>query len=173
MVKKFPLMLGKKCNDRDSVAWMPPKPGWLKLNFNGASKGNPGASGIGCVVRDHNGLFKGKMALSIALDTNNIAEFKALLLGLLEFSSRGIKHVVVEGDLAIAINAVKTIRLPNWRLQALLERILKELSRFDDFSCKHVYREANLEADALSKIATDGTNLSWWADEFKVTYPSD
>ncbi|XP_059067703.1 uncharacterized protein LOC131858471 [Cryptomeria japonica] len=134
------------------------------MNFDEASKGNPSASSIGCVVRDHNGFFIGKMARSIPPNTNNIAKFKALLLGLSECSSRGTKHLVVEGDSTIAINAVKTMRLPNWRLQALLERILKELSRFDDFSCKHVYREANSEANALSKIVADGTKLSWWAE---------
>lgn len=30
-------------------------PGFLKLNFDGSSRGNPGLSGFGCVIRDHQG----------------------------------------------------------------------------------------------------------------------
>lgn len=35
--------------------WSPPHEGCLKLNFDGASKGNPGPAGFGCVLRDHLG----------------------------------------------------------------------------------------------------------------------
>lgn len=38
-----------------TLLWKAPKEGSLKLNFDGASKGNPGSSGFGCVVRDGNG----------------------------------------------------------------------------------------------------------------------
>lgn len=76
---KIPPSFGqKKNNSRKDATWTPPKPSWLKLNFDGASRGNPSPSGIGYVIRDHSGVIIGKMAKSIPPDTNNIAEFKAL-----------------------------------------------------------------------------------------------
>jgi exonuclease III len=36
-------------------AWSPPPPGFLKLNFDGASRGNPGPAGLGAVLRNHLG----------------------------------------------------------------------------------------------------------------------
>ncbi|XP_059078162.1 uncharacterized protein LOC131876716 [Cryptomeria japonica] len=43
------------------VKWEPPSKRWIKINFDGASKGYPGISGAGVVTRDDNGfiLFKG------------------------------------------------------------------------------------------------------------------
>lgn len=39
----------------EAVKWIQPEDGWTKINFDGASKGNTGPSGIGCVARDSNG----------------------------------------------------------------------------------------------------------------------
>lgn len=43
-------------NDRQSKVWVPPLVGMLKLNFNGASFGNPGPTGFRCVIRDSHGV---------------------------------------------------------------------------------------------------------------------
>jgi len=39
-------------NKRREYKWQPPKEGWFKLNFNGASRGNSGAASIGCIIHD-------------------------------------------------------------------------------------------------------------------------
>ncbi|XP_059067587.1 uncharacterized protein LOC131858375 [Cryptomeria japonica] len=161
---KIPPSLGEKTSARANAKWSPPKQGWLKLNFDGASKGNPGASGIENVIRDHKGTIVGKMAMPMPPDANNIAEFKALHLGLIDYHKHGIKNLIVEGDSAIAIKAIKTRRIPNWRLQAILDSILENLTKLDNFVSKHVYREANTEANELSKSAAEGISLHWWED---------
>ncbi|KAL0443394.1 UNVERIFIED_CONTAM: putative ribonuclease H protein [Sesamum latifolium] len=38
-----------------TIYWLKPEPGWVKLNTNGASKGNPGLAGAGGIVRDYEG----------------------------------------------------------------------------------------------------------------------
>ncbi|XP_059070442.1 uncharacterized protein LOC131860093 [Cryptomeria japonica] len=148
---------------RKGAIWSPPKPDWVKLNFDGASKGNPGPSGIGYVIGDQSGAIIGKMAKPIPPDTNNIAEFATLLLSLKDCINHGIKNIIVEGDSEIAINAIRKKTTPNWRLQALLESILEILNSLDLFEAKHIYREANTEADALSKVAALGTFIHWWS----------
>ncbi|XP_059068471.1 uncharacterized protein LOC131858985 [Cryptomeria japonica] len=141
----------------------PPKPDWVKLNFDGASRGNPCPSGIGYVIRDQTRAIIEKMTKPIPPDTNNIAEFTALLLGLKDYINHGLKNVSVEGDSKIAINAIRKKKTPNWRLQSLLERILENLNSLEHFEAKHVYREANEVADALSKTTAQGTFIHWWS----------
>lgn len=81
---KIPPLTSKKVEERILATWSPLNPGRLKLNFDGASKGNPGPSGIGCVVRDNLGSFIGKHVVPILHYTNNIVKFKALIIGLTE-----------------------------------------------------------------------------------------
>ncbi|XP_057860245.1 uncharacterized protein LOC131068972 [Cryptomeria japonica] len=166
---KVPPFIGKnEVEERANAVWLLPRLDWFKLNFDGASRGNLGPSGIGCVIRDHEGLFIGKVALPIPPDTNNIAEFKAIMIGLTECSRRSVKNIEIERDSSLVINAVRVRKTPNWRLQAILDKVLQLLSGFQNFSCSHIYREANSELDLLSKSAAEGDSLSWWAHGFDI-----
>ncbi|XP_057858719.2 uncharacterized protein LOC131067644 [Cryptomeria japonica] len=147
---------------RKVAIWSPPNSGWIKLNFGGASRGNPGPLGIGYVIRDHTEAILGKMAKPTPPNTNNIAEFKALQFGLIDCTKHGLNNILVEGDLEIAINAIKRKNTPNWRLQGILENIIASLDMIENYEAKHIYKEANSEADALSKIAAQGAYLYSW-----------
>lgn len=152
----------KKNNSRKDATWSPPKPDRLKLNFDGASRGNLGPSGIGYVIRDHSGEIIGKMAKPIPPHTNNIAKFKALQLGLMDCINHGLRNILVEGDSEIAINAIRKKKTPNWRLQAIFDKIIENLNIIENYEAKHIYREANVVVDALSKLAAQGTFIHWW-----------
>lgn len=39
---------------RENSIWLSPPNGWIKANFDGASKGNPGKASCGGVIRDYN-----------------------------------------------------------------------------------------------------------------------
>ncbi|XP_057848101.1 uncharacterized protein LOC131058119 [Cryptomeria japonica] len=146
---------------------------WVKLIFYGASRGNPGPSGIGYVIRDQSGAIIGKMAKPIPPDTNNIAEFAALQLGLKDCINHGLRNVSVEGDSEIAMNAIRKKKNPNWRLQVILEKILENLNRLEHFEAKRIYREANVVADALSKISAQGSFIHWWVQSIQVSGNAD
>ncbi|XP_059064904.1 uncharacterized protein LOC131856954 [Cryptomeria japonica] len=171
----------------DSLIWEPSKTGqynskdgykiltssqeWVMKDlqdvyFAKPNRSNPGPFGIGYVIRDQTGAIIRKMVKPIPPDTNNIADFTALLLGLKDCINHDIKNVSVEGDSEIAVNAIRKKIIPNWRLQALLERILENLNSLEHFEAKHIYREANEEADALSKVASQGTFVQWWSQGF-------
>lgn len=74
----------------------------------------------------------------------------------------------MEGDSAIIVNAIRTVVTPNWRLKAMLDRTMAILEYFECFTIKHVYREANGEADELSKLAAEGKELRWWHEGYMV-----
>ena len=82
-----PNMLGSKNiikpkGDWASVHWHTPIIGNVKINFDGASRGNPRKSGIGTCIRDYNGSILEIMVSPILDGTKNIVEAQALLLGL-------------------------------------------------------------------------------------------
>lgn len=53
-------------------------------------------------------------------------------------------------------------KTPNWRLQGILNNIIASLERIEHYEAKHIYREANSEADSLPKIAAQETYMYRW-----------
>ncbi|XP_059073711.1 uncharacterized protein LOC131874382 [Cryptomeria japonica] len=64
-------------NPRAGVKWDAPEVGWCKVNFDGVSAGNMGQSGVGCILRDSDGLCLKEISEKIGVATNNEAEFRA------------------------------------------------------------------------------------------------
>jgi len=58
-----------------------PPPGFVKLNFDGASKGNPGPMGFGVILRDCEGKILHYAAVYLGVNTNNVAKLWSLLRG--------------------------------------------------------------------------------------------
>lgn len=58
--------------------WQPPPHGFLKINIEGASKGNPGMAGFGGVIRGEQGRIKDIFHNHLGTTTNNMAELMAL-----------------------------------------------------------------------------------------------
>lgn len=76
----------------------PPKVGWFKLNFDGASRGNPESAGLGCNLHNSKGDEVAYMALPLGKCTNNVAEMKALAIGINLCIILNIKRINIEGD---------------------------------------------------------------------------
>ena len=52
------------------------------VNVDGGSRGNPGPAAAACVIADENGEVLGEHAELLGTQTNNVAEYRALLLGI-------------------------------------------------------------------------------------------
>lgn len=144
-------------NPRLGVKWETSEPGWFKVNFDGASVRNPGQSGIGCILRNSDGICIKEISEKIGVATNNEVEFRAALRGLQLRMDLGVLRIHLEGDSLNVVNAVHCNNTPSWHLNQWLQPILVLLATFDEFRISHIYREGNGEADKLSKMAiTDG-----------------
>ena len=85
--------------------WRPPTLDIWKLNFDGASKGNPGSSGFGACIRNPFGQVVAITVSPLPVDTNNMAEAHALLAGLI-LAKQGFFHRLhIEGDSSVIIDA--------------------------------------------------------------------
>jgi hypothetical protein len=90
--------------------WTLPPSGFLKLNFDGAAKGNPRVAGAGGVIRDSGGNIIRLYVRSMGNSTNNVAEFGALELGLEILSRERMTNTIVEGDSTLVINTMKRLQ---------------------------------------------------------------
>ncbi len=125
----------------------------FEIYIDGASKGNPGHSGIGIAIYLDGGLLK-SVSSYIGETTNNIAEYTALIYALEEALLLKAGNVKVNTDsqlLARQINKIYKVRHEG--LISLYERAMRLISGFENFSIEHIPREKNALADKLATEA--------------------
>lgn len=88
-----------------------------------------------------------------------MAECEAVLEGLKLCYQLGLSKIEIEGDSQIIINAIRTRRTPNWKLNLKLYEILGILDNFPQYEVKHIYRERNSKADHLANRGANGETL--------------
>lgn len=122
------------------------------LFFDGCSKGNPGRAGAGAVLYDETGAEVFAEAAFVGhAATNNEAEYTGLILGLNEAAKRGITELHVCGDSLLVIRQMQgKYKVSSVKLIPLHEGAKTLASAFSKIEFKHVYRENNKRADALS-----------------------
>ena len=90
--------------------WSSPLSTFIKLNFDGASQGNPAPAGGEGVFHNDSGEILCLYALNLGHNTNNGAELTALVEGLKITIHNGYQKLIVEGDTSIIITICKKIR---------------------------------------------------------------
>ena len=131
-----------------------------RLHTDGGARGNPGPAGIGAVLFDEKGEVIGELAKGIGVATNNVAEYKALIEGLELAIDKGVTDLQVCMDSQLVVSQVKgEWKIKNDRLRSLAAKAQLLLSKFDTATLKHVRREHNADADALSNQGMDQAEL--------------
>ena len=124
---------------------------------DGASRGNPGESGIGILLRDENGteLFSGSGYIGKA--TNNVAEYEALLACLQKVQSLQCEKLVVHSDSELMVRQLQgKYRVKDKALQRYYQKVKSLLaSATFDFHIIHVLREDNYDADLLANVGIE------------------
>lgn len=138
-----------------------PPAGVYVANIDGASRGNPGPAAYAMVIRDPNGNVVLEFGKRLGRDTNNVAEYYALLAALDYAASSGIKALRIRSDSELLVRQIQgryKVKSPD--LKPLHERALKMSRQLKYFTIEHVRREQNREADALANAALDAANSS-------------
>jgi ribonuclease HI len=126
---------------------------------DGAARGNPGPAGIGVMLKTRSGDVIVAEGRSIGHATNNVAEYRALLLGLEKALERGVRRVEVRADSELLIKQLKSeYRVKHPGLRPLFEQAAAMLRRFETFRLTHVRREQNSEADRLANEGIDNAS---------------
>jgi ribonuclease HI len=125
-------------------------PSDLRVNVDGGSRGNPGPAAIAAVVQDGNGGVVEERSEAIGTATNNVAEYRALLLGIERAAALGARRLELIGDSELIVRQVNgEYKVKDEALRELHRQVQKALEDFDEWSIRHVRREENEEADRL------------------------
>lgn len=131
--------------------------GTLHLFTDGGARGNPGAAAVGCVLLDpHSGKVLKEYKEAIGVQTNNVAEYRALITGLEIALPYHPNHLVCSLDSELIVKQLSgeyRVKMP--ALQPLLSEIQELLEGFKDVSFRHIPRSENRLADRLVNEALD------------------
>ena len=141
----------------------------VHAHTDGASRGNPGASGIGVIFRAEDGTVLGTASGSLGTATNNVAEYTALLTCLEAASELACTELIVHSDSELMVRQLTgAYKVKDARLRTYVERIRGILRDAPfRFEIRHVLRGANADADRLANAGIDGgqpVRVEWTSD---------
>jgi ribonuclease HI len=130
----------------------------LVVHVDGGARGNPGPAAAACVLSTPDGDVVGEHAELLGATTNNVAEYRALLLGLRQARELGATDVEVVGDSELIAKQLQGLyKVRKEDLRPLHEEARALARQFERFSIRTVPRAQNARADALVNAALDGT----------------
>ena len=126
------------------------------VHVDGGARGNPGPAAAGAVISTPEGEVLDEAAEAIGIATNNVAEYRGLLLGLRKARELGASEVEVVNDSELVAKQVDgTYKVKHPDMKPLHAAALEALSGFERWSIRSVPRAQNAGADALVNQALD------------------
>ena len=130
--------------------------GDLIAYVDGGSRGNPGEAGFGVVLKTPSGEVLREVRGYLGKETNNTAEYRALIAGLESALELGCRRLEVRSDSQLIVRQIKGVyKVTRPHLRALLSEAQSLILRFQFFAIAHIPREENQEADRLANEAID------------------
>lgn len=127
---------------------------YLLIYTDGASSGNPGHAGIGIHITDKDNRTVGKVSAYVGIQTNNYAEYVALIRALkiaIYFKTKDLK---LRTDSELAVKQIKGIyKVTSDNIKPLYDEIMKLKRKINSFRIEHIPRGQNDKADYLAKTA--------------------
>jgi ribonuclease HI len=126
------------------------------VHVDGGARGNPGPAAAACVISSPSGEVLGEHAQLLGTATNNVAEYRALLLGLERARELGAEEVEVVNDSELIAKQVQGLyKVKHEAMRPLHREALVALRAFDSWSIRTVPRAQNAHADMLVNTALD------------------
>jgi len=126
------------------------------VHVDGGARGNPGPAAAAAVVSTPDGEVLDEAHELLGVVTNNVAEYRGLLLGLDRARALGADEVEVVNDselIAKQVNGEYKVKHPD--MKPLHAQAMAALREFDSWSIRSVPRAQNADADALVNQALD------------------
>jgi ribonuclease HI len=128
----------------------------LVVHVDGGARGNPGPAAAAAVVSAPDGDVVDEATHLLGVTTNNVAEYRALLLGLERARALGATQVEVVNDSElVAKQVIGAYKVKHPDLKPLHRAALDALGAFESWSVRSVPRAQNAAADALVNQALD------------------
>lgn len=129
--------------------------------IDGAARGNPGPAGAGVYVEAERDRPVLEFYEPLGRTTNNVAEYRALLLALERAEEAGADEVEIRSDSKLLVEQMRgTFKIRAEHLKPLLSEAVLRAKRFRSFSITHIPRENNTRADRLANLGADASERS-------------
>jgi len=129
----------------------------LIVHVDGGARGNPGPAAAASVVSTPEGEVIDEAAELLGRVTNNVAEYRALLLGLVRARALEASEVEVVNDSELIAKQVTGLyKVKHQDMRSLHRQAMAALREFEKWSIRTVPRAQNAHADALVNQALDG-----------------
>ena len=153
--------------------WSPPPPGWVKINFDGATFNDRNLAGLAGVIRNDRGLVMATFTQTIPLPISvEMVEVLAARNALVSAQDLNLTQVQLEGDSEIIINALSS----GGRDSSSYGHILKDIkflsSAFQCLSFSHTCRQGNKLAHCLARSACNFSPFQVWMEQIPLVFES-
>jgi len=126
------------------------------VHVDGGARGNPGPAAAAAVASEPDGPVLAEESAYIGETTNNVAEYRALVLGIELARRLGATEVEVVNDSELVARQVGgQYKVKHAGLRPLHREAMEALRSFDRWSVRAVRREQNERADELVNAALD------------------
>jgi ribonuclease HI len=126
------------------------------VHVDGGARGNPGPAAVAAVAAEPGGGVLAERNAYIGEATNNVAEYRAVLLGLELARDLGASDVEVVNDSELVARQIAgRYKVKNAGLKPLYLETMRALREFAGWSVRSVRRESNERADELVNEALD------------------
>jgi ribonuclease HI len=126
------------------------------VHVDGGARGNPGPAAAAAVISTPDGEVVDEATERLGVATNNVAEYRGLLLGLERARALGATEVEVVNDSELVAHQVTgRYKVKHPEMQELHGRAMALLGGFERWSIRPVPRAQNADADALVNQALD------------------
>jgi len=130
---------------------------------DGGARGNPGPSGLGAVITDEKGVVVKEISKFLGHQTNNFAEYEAIIVALNELKKIVPESKRKETQVEMKMDSELAVRQLSGKYQIKTESLFPKfiaihnirVKDFPNITFTHVRREQNKEADKLANEAMD------------------
>lgn len=128
----------------------------LTIFTDGGARGNPGPAALGVVIKNQDGETLAAFGEYLGEQTNNYAEYSALIAGLKKAKELGATEVNCLADSELMIKQMQgKYKVRETTLQKLFIRAYNAAAQFDNIKYQHIERSYNKEADKLVNETLD------------------
>jgi ribonuclease HI len=126
------------------------------VHVDGGARGNPGPAAVAAVAADPDGAPLVERSEYIGEATNNVAEYRAVLLALELARELGAREVEIVNDSELVARQIGgQYKVKHAGLKPLYQETIEKLREFDAWKVRNVRREQNERADELVNEALD------------------
>lgn len=130
------------------ITWALPPTGRLKVNTDGASRGNPGRSSYSFCLRDERGNLVFAQAQEIHSTTNIEAETKVVLEAMKYCKTGNLHNVIIETDSLGIMKMIQKQWKPPWEIADMIEEIQQNM-QITQAQIRHTHGEGNQLANFI------------------------